>query len=196
VARADSYSYYYYSLEWLVDASDSIVEATLVPSDYKGNPSLSTATVQSVDRVLKSIEKAGPCKGDVLPTHIAGVKKGGSHKVLLFMRPVPKKANEREVLYCIYLNEADTEEDKKVDPLNVLPWHSSSWERLEFSWPACVAINSSGKTMTDPKAVLKIVEERIKADPKRLTNEGEYRKCSPLKDDGHDHNLLVPTRYK
>ncbi len=65
-AVADTYSYFYYSLEWLIDASDSIVEATVVPSPYTGNPSGSKATVKSVARVLKQVARAGPVEGAVL----------------------------------------------------------------------------------------------------------------------------------
>jgi hypothetical protein len=187
-AFADTYSYYYYSLEWLVDASDSIVEATVVPSPYKGNPNQSTATVKSVDRVLKQVGKAGPTEGIVLPTHVAA---GKGHRVLLFIRPAEKQPKER-VVYCVYLTADKTPAGKKEDPFARLPCHSSAWERLAFSAPTCVAIDRAGKVLTDPDEVVSLIEARVKADPKRVSPDGRYIKCGPRVDDGDDHNLLVP----
>jgi hypothetical protein len=191
-AVADTYSYYYYSLEWLVGASDSIVEATVVPSPYKGNPNRSTATVKSVGRVFKQVGKAGPAEGAVLPTHVAA---GGGHRVLLFTRPAAKQPGER-VVYCVYLIADATPEGKEGDPFARLPSHSSAWERLAFSAPTCVAIDRTGQVLTDPGAVVRLVEARIKADPKRVSADGRYVKCGPMVDDGDDHNLLVPDEPK
>jgi hypothetical protein len=187
-AFADTYSYFYYSLEWLVDASDSIVEATVVPSPYKGNPNQSTATVKSLGRVFKQVGKAGPVEGAVLPTHVA---RGDEHRVLLFTRPAEKRPGER-VVYCVYLTADATPEGKKGDPFAVLPCHSSAWERLAFSAPTCVAIDRTGKVLTDPDAVVRLVEARVKSDPTRVSADGRYVKCGPTVDDGDDHNLLVP----
>ncbi|MEZ6142144.1 MAG: hypothetical protein R3B84_16405 [Zavarzinella sp.] len=191
-AVADTYSYYYYSLEWVVDASDSIVEATVVPGKYKGNPIFSTATVKSVDRVLKSINKAGPVKDEVLATHVAGVKENGAHQVLLFTRPDPKNPGKREVVYCIYLNKVVNPDHQKFDPFLFLPCHTSSWQRLEFSSWYCLAADAKGKTYTDPKTIIELVEKRIKQDPKRLISKGNYLKYLPKGEDTDDHNLLVP----
>ncbi len=187
-AVADTYSYYYYSLEWLVDASDSIVEATVVPSPFKGNPNKSTATVKTVCRKLKQVGKAGPAEGAELATHVAA---GEGHRVLLFTRPAAKQPGE-QVVYCVYLTPDATPEGKRGDPFARLPSHSSAWERLAFSVPTCVAIDRNGKVLTDPAAVVRLVEARVKADPKRVSADGRTVKCGPKVDDGDDHNLLVP----
>jgi hypothetical protein len=191
-AVADTYSYYYYSLEWLVDASDSIVEATVVPSPYTGNPSRSKVTVKSVGRVLKQVGKASPVKGAELPCHVAA---GDGHRVLLFTRPAAKQPGER-VVYCVFLTADATPEGKKRDPFTRLPSHSSAWERLAFSYPTCVAIDRTGKVLSDPDAVVRLVEARVKANPKRVSADGHYVKCGPTVDDGDDHNLLVPDEPK
>jgi hypothetical protein len=190
--RADTYSFYYYSLEWLIDASDTIVEVTLVPSAYQGNPSRSTATVKTVGRVYKQVGKVGIAEGEVLPTHLA---QGETHRVLLFSRPDQKQPKER-VVYCIYLAADKTPVEKKGDSFGFLPSHSSSWQRLAFSAPSCVAIDQTGKVLTDPDEVVKLIEARIKADPKRVSSEGRYIKSGPKVDDGDDHNLLIPEMPK
>lgn len=189
-AVADTYSLYYHSLEWLVDASDSIVEATVVPGAYTGNPSGSKITVKSIARVLKKVGDDGPAKGDELSCHVAA---GDGHKVLLFTRPVPKQPGKR-VAYCVFLTEAKPA--TKDDPFTRLPKHTSSFEPMPFRDPTCVAIDRTGKVMTDPAAVVKLVEARVKADPKRLSAYGKNVKVGPKVDDGDDHNLLVPVEAK
>ncbi len=190
-AAADTYSYYYESLEWLTDASDSIVEATLVPSPYTGNPADSKATVKTVHRVLKEAGKNTPAKGDEIPTHLA---RGDSHRVLLFTRP-GEKPGER-VVYCVYVTADNTPEGKKSDPFTRLPCQSSSRQRLTFNSPYCVAIDRTGKVLTDPKAVTELVEARIKLNPKRVSSAGRSIKCGPKVDDGDDHNLVIPDEPK
>lgn len=186
-AVADTYSYYSYSLEWLIDASDSIVEATVVPGPYLGNPNRSKATVKDIGRVLKQVGKAGPVAGTELPTHVAG---GKEHRVLLFTWP-GKQPGER-VVYCVYLTADTTPADKAGDSFGRLPCHTSAWERLAFSNPTCVAIDRTGQVLTDPKEVVRLVEARVKAAPMRVAVGGRYVKCGPKVDDGDDHNLLVP----
>ena len=202
VALADTNSYYYYSLEWLVDASDSIVEATVVPGPYKGNPNQSTATVKTVHRVLKQVGNAGPVAGVVLPTHVAV---GREHRVLLFTRPGPemtswpvngppvKKVPWDPFVYCVYLAADAPPKDKRADPFYSLPRHTSAHERLVFHVPTCVAIDQTGEVLTDPDAVVQLVQARIKAAPERVSADwSKGAGCMPKVDDGDVHSMLVP----
>lgn len=185
---ADTYSYYYFSLEWLVDASDSIVEATVVPSPYTGNPSGSTIHVKSITRVLKQVGNDGPVEGANLPCHLAG---GTEHRVLLMTRPAPDQSGKR-ICYCVYLTAETKPEVRKVDPFGFLPFHTSTFGPVPFRHPRCVAIDQETRVLTNPDAVLRLVEARIKANPKHVSAEGRNIKCGPKVDDGDDHNLRVP----
>lgn len=189
-AVADTYSYYYFSLEWLVDASDSIVEATVVPSPYTGNPAGSTVRVKGVARVIKQVGDAGPKEGAVLPCHVAA---GDGHRVLLFTRPAANPGGKR-VAYCVFL--AAPPADRPGDPFGRLPCHSSAFLPLAFRDPTCVAIDQAGRVLTDPAAVVHLVEARVKAAPDRVSADGRNVKVGPKVDDGDDHNLLVPVEPK
>jgi len=189
-AVADTYSYFYFSLEWLVDASDSIVEVTVVPSPYTGNPAASTVRVKGVARVIKQVGDAGPKEGAVLPCHVAG---GDGHRVLLFTRPAPNQPGKR-VAYCVFL--AAPPADRQGDPFARLPFHTSSFLPVPFRDPTCVAIDQAGRVLTDPVAVVRLVEARVKAAPERVSADGRNVKVGPKVDDGDDHNLLVPVESK
>ena len=187
-AVADTYSYYYESLEWLTDASDSIVEATVTPSPYTGRRSDSKITVTKVTRVLKQVGKGGPVAGTELPCQVAP---GKEHRVLLLTRPVAKKPGVREA-YCVFLTPDPTPKAKQGDPFKRLPSDTSAHQGPEFSHAACVAITHAGKVLTDPDAVVRLVEARVKADPTRVSAAGHYAECGPEADDGDVHNLFVP----
>ena len=177
-ASADTNSFYYSSLEWLVDTSDSIVEATVVCDwvvrDGRGR---CESTVKSVDRVLKKVGKGAPPAGADLKESVAAK---GEHRMLLLTAPTVNPPGKRDT-YCIFLapHPAPKDPAKPPDPFAVLPLYSSAWEPLSFHRPVCVAIDKGGKVLTDP-AVVKAVEARVKADPERV------------RATGHDHNLLVP----
>ncbi|MBA4066349.1 MAG: hypothetical protein C0501_22065 [Isosphaera sp.] len=200
-APADTSSLYYHSLEWLTDSSDSVVEATVVSERVvRGGRGWTVTTVRSVDRVLKRVGKpAPPVAGDLTDL----IPAPGEHRVLLFCGPAAREgprlfdapaARAGRETYCVFLNPwpAPKAGAKPHDPFGFLPNHGSAWERLEFRHTACVAIDKGAKVLTDPAAVVKLVEARVKAHPERVRAAGHYVYCGPKQDDGDVYNLLVP----
>ena len=134
------------------------------------------------------VGKGGPVAGTELPCQVAP---GKDHRVLLFTRPVAKKPGVREA-YCVFLTPDPTPKAKQGDPFKRLPSDTSAHQGPEFSHAACVAITHAGKVLTDPDAVVRLVEARVKADPTRVSAAGHYAECGPEADDGDVHNLFVP----
>jgi hypothetical protein len=165
-AAADVDSYCVYSLEWLVDASQSVQLATV---SQEKNPGARTARIKRVERVLKAAgETPEPAAADLS----AALTAAGEHRVLLFLRPAPGKPTP-EVLYVVYLN-------KWALPANPAARSAAYREAIPEGFPRprmtgsdrCVAIDRAGRVLVDPDEVIKLVERRAKQHPKRLADAG------------------------
>jgi hypothetical protein len=182
-ATADVDSYYVYSLDWLTDASQSVQLATVVREQ-------GTTRIKSVDRVLKgAVDMAVPAAEDLS----AAVTAGGENRVLLFLRPVPKKRTP-EVLYVVYLNNHLA----PADPVaRAAAYRAALPEGFDRPSPTdstkCIAIDRTGRVLVDPEAVVKLVEKRAQQHPKRITDAGFYApRGDELEDQNTDYNVFVP----
>lgn len=169
-ARADLYSHYVYSLEYLTDGCPLIIEAT-VRGEWQKNEMKSE--IVAVNRSLKGKVP----KPLVIPKLGKSVPVAREIPVLLFLRP-GAKANEFRVSFAIFLKEhelpkglADKDRPGYFGP-RILST-TSAGEDPVFSYPAeCVAITKTGKVLTRPADVLALVEARAKAFPQRAEYEG------------------------
>lgn len=169
-ASADTYLYSVYSLEWLTDSSSLVVVATV---KHDGNTGAKNAKVQ-----IKEVERALKGTVDKKLPEIANVSKvltaGGENRAILFLRPSadPKVL---EVTYVVYLNKHKVPaKDRAAYFAGLIPqYHDSSAEPMNFNSALCVAVDKNGTVLSTPDAVIKLVEARAKAHPKR-TIDGFY----------------------
>jgi hypothetical protein len=190
-ASADTDSWVYCSLEWLVDSSDSVVEATVVCELVKGPGGWawkSRVKSRETDRVFKRVGKNPPVAGDLTDV----VRVAGEHRVLLFSGP-PDRPPEGGT-YVIFLSPPPAPKDpaNPPDPFDHLAARDRVGQPLQFYRPACAAIDKAGKVLTDPAAVVAAVEARVKLYPERVRAAGHYVGCGPRREDPDVHFLYVP----
>jgi hypothetical protein len=188
-AAADVDSYCVYSLEWLVDASQSVQLVTVVRGDDPGTGG-PTARVKRVERVLKAAgETPEPAAADLS----AAVRAAGEHRVLLFLRPAPKKPTP-EVLSVIPL-------DTWRVPVNPAERAAAFRGAIPegFGRPRmtgserCVAIDRTGRVLVDPNEVIRVIERRAREHPKRVTDAGFLApRGEELEDQNSIYFVLAP----
>ena len=191
VALADTYSFYFRSLEWAVDTSDFIVEATVVCQQDPQTKKWQT-TVEKVHRVLKPVAgKSVPAIDDLSEAVITA---NGRNKVLLFaFRNEEKKTVS--LYYCIYLNKHEAPgpaEKHKAYYQDLLPGQDSTSEPMQFYHDKCIAIDKNGEILSDPGKVIERVEQRIKLNPQAATEKGSFNTKVASFEGSDDYNLAVP----
>ena len=178
-AAADVDSYCVYSLEWLVDASQSVQLATVRREKDPGTD-VWTVRMKLVERVLKEAEVTPePAAADLT----AAVRAAGEHRVLLFLRRDAEKPTP-EILYVIYLNEWTL-------PVGPVALSAALREAIPegFNKPRmtdsnrCVAIDRTGKVFVDSAEVVESVERRARKHPKRVTDAGFWAPRGELLED-------------
>ena len=133
-AAADVDSYHVYSLEWLVDASQSVQLATVV---RENNPATGGARtrIKRLERVLKGAgDKSKLTDADLS----AAVLADGENRVLLFLRPDPRKTTP-QILYVVYLTKHVVPSGSLGLPVAITGWSWYDERPLAPRRPPCPA---------------------------------------------------------
>jgi hypothetical protein len=167
-AAADVDSYCVHSLEWLVDASQSVLMASVRREKDPGTDAW-TVRVKLVERVLKA---AGDAREPAAADLSAAVRAAGEHRVLLFLRPAAGKATP-EVLYVVYLSEWTLPAEPAALAAALREAIPEGFDRPQMTnSDRCVAIDRTGRVLVDPDEVIRGVENRARQHPKRVTDAG------------------------
>ena len=163
-AAADVDSYCVYSLEWLVDASQSVQLVSVV----RGEDS-KTVQIKRVERILKGTRETPGLAADDLSD---AVRSGGEQRVLLFLRTVPKKTTS-ELLYVIPLGawKVPTKTAERAAAFRAAIPEGFGRPRTTGS-DRCVAIDRTGRVLVDPGEVIRVIEKRAQEHPKRVNDAG------------------------
>jgi hypothetical protein len=163
-AAADVDSYCVYSLEWLVDASESVQLVTVRRGE--GKPAV---RIQRVEQTLKGAKDAPGLENVDLSE---AVRTAGEQRVLLFLRTSPQKTSS-ELLCVIPLNKWKVPEkavERATAYREAIP-EGFGRPRTTGS-DRCVAIDRTGRVLVDPDEVIRVIERRAKEHPKRIDEAG------------------------
>jgi hypothetical protein len=164
-ATADTSLADYATLEWLTDAHPTVVIATVAREQAPG-AKMGITRLKKVERVIKGeVNETVPVIGNLSEV----VTASGENRVLLFLYPRDETPTLR-VRYVVYLNAHTQPKDKSraFYLYSIMP----ELDRRAFPDNRCVALDKTGRALTDPDAVVKLVEARARQYPKRAAGDG------------------------
>jgi hypothetical protein len=152
-ARADLYSRYVESIEWLVDSNDAIAVAKVVEGGEHGK-----AEIESVLKPVASTDRLAWAIDDIA----SGLKqlKTGERVLVFAEKQKGKKA------YFSYISLTDNASRLPDDKARLDAYF---YAVFDFSSPqdVCAVLTKRGALLTDPKELLTYVKQRVKS-PARL----------------------------